>query len=326
MLTVLVIDDDSTILLLLEAYLKSVGLRCLTADAGRRGLELFFQEAPDVVLCDLSMPGLDGLGVLAEVKQASPLTPFVVFSGTSDLRRAVEALRLGAWDYLLKPLPDLELLPPLLARLEERAQLLREKERYQTRLEDEVRERTTQLVEKLHEKDLLLAEVHHRVRNNLQMVQAILGLQIDQAQGPAKLALADAQARLQVLALVQEQLYDRDRAPLVRARQWFPGLVHHLLSAHGHTPDLDLVLHIEERDLVPGQAIVCGLVLSEVLRSLPPGPRLEVWLRGWGKGFEMELAASGPFPAPVPELARNLALYHGGDLTIESGVLRFTLG
>lgn len=326
MLTVLVIDDDSTILLLLEAYLKSVGLQCLTADDGRRGLELFFQEAPDVVLCDLSMPGLDGLGVLAEVKRASPLTPFVVFSGTSDLRRAVEALRLGAWDYLLKPLPDLELLPPLLARLEERAQLLREKERYQTRLEDEVRERTAQLVEKLHEKDLLLAEVHHRVRNNLQMVQAILGLQIDQAQGPAKLALTDAQARLQVLALVQEQLYDRDRAPLVRARQWLPGLVNHLLSAHGRTTGLDLVLHIEERDLIPGQAIVCGLVLSEVLGGLPPGPCLEVWLRGWGKGLELDLVASRPFLAPVPELARNLALYHGGDLTIESGVLRLTLG
>lgn len=324
MLTVLVIDDDSTILLLLKAYLDSVGFHCLTASDGTAGLETFVDQNPDVVLCDLSMPGMDGLAVLAEVRRTSPLTPFVVFSGTSDVRRAVEALKRGAWDYLLKPLPDLELLPPLLSRLEERAQLLREKERYQTRLEAEVKERTAQLVEKLREKDLLLAEVHHRVRNNLQIVQTILGLEWDQTQGTEREALGAAQARLQVLALVQDQLYDRDRAPLVRAEDWFPGLVNHLLSAHGLTAGLDLVIDVEERVLAPGQAIVCGLVLYEVLGSLSPGLRLRVWLRGRVEGgVEVGLEASKPFA--VPPLARDLAVHHGGSLEAEGGVVRLTL-
>lgn len=279
MRTVQIIDDDSTILLLLSSYLQQEGYRVVTAADGREGLDQFLVERPDVVLCDLSMPGLGGLEVLAEVKRRSPLTPFVVFSGTSDIAQAVEALRQGAWDYLLKPLPGLELLPPLLHRMKERAILLREKELAQSRLEEQVRVRTAQLVRQLREKDLLLAEVHHRVKNNLQIILVLLGLQHDHSDSEAvKAALSATCDRIHALALVQEEMHDADHATLVDAQGYITGMVHHLLSAHALTSRVDLTLNIENLALAPTQAFTTGLVLNELMAGLArlPAPS-EPW-------------------------------------------------
>jgi len=267
--TILMIDDDATILLLLSAYLTQEGYRVITAPDGRAGLEQFTAERPDIVLCDLTMPGLGGLGVLAEVKRRSPLTPFVVFSGTNDLSLAVEALRQGAWDYLLKPLPGLELLPPLLDRMKERALFLREKEQAQARLEEQIKVRTAQLLRQLKEKDLLIAEVHHRVKNNLQIILVLLGLQQDHSDEPAvKEAIQASCDRVHALAMVQEEMHDADHATLVDAPGYLTGMVHHLLSAHGLTGQVDLRLDIEALSLAPGQAFTTGLVLNELMSGV----------------------------------------------------------
>lgn len=299
MATILIIDDDPTICLLLSSFLKQVGYRVVTAPDGRAGLEQFTAERPDFVLCDLAMPGLGGLGVLAEVRRRSPMTPFVVFSGTSDIAQAVEALRQGAWDYLLKPLPDLQLLPPLLARMEERAVFLREKELYQSRLEEQIRVRTAQLVRQLNEKDLLLAEVHHRVKNNLQIILVLLGLQQDHASAPeVKQAIQASCDRVHALAMVQEEMHDGEHATLVAAQGYVTGMVHHLLSAHGLTPQLSLELEVEDLALPPGQAFTCGLVLNELLTALAqPGPPTAPWslslvFRGVVGGIELTLTES----------------------------------
>ena len=278
MQTILIIDDDPIILELMSAYLTQRGFRAVTAPDGRAGLEVFAAERPDAVLCDLSMPELGGLGVLAEVKRRSPLTPFVVVSGTSDINLAVEALRQGAWDYLLKPLPGLELLPPLLARMEERALFLREKELYQSRLEEQIKVRTTQLLRQLREKDLLLAEVHHRVKNNLQIILILLGLQYDHSTDPAVRSALDAsQNRIHALAMVQEEMYDPDHATLVNARHYGTGLIHHLLSAHDLTAQVDLKIEIEDLALSPGLAFTCGLVLNELMAALAVPPAKGPW-------------------------------------------------
>lgn len=285
------IDDDATILLLLSTYLGQKGYRVVTATDGHSGLEQFTAERPDIVLCDLTMPGLGGLGVLAEVKRRSPLTPFVVFSGTSDLSLAVEALRQGAWDYLLKPLPGLELLPPLLDRMKERALFLREKEQAQSRLEDQIKVRTAQLIRQLKEKDLLLAEVHHRVKNNLQIILVLLGLQEDHSDDPAvKKAIQASCDRVHALAMVQEEMHDADHATLVDAPGYLSGMVHHLLSAHRLTALVDLKLDIEALSLAPGTAFTTGLVLNELMSGLaragvPEHPwTLEVRFRAVGPG------------------------------------------
>jgi len=297
--TILIIDDDPVILEILSIYLGREGYATVTALDGKLGLEVFFRQTVDVVLCDLTMPGLGGLGVLAEVKKKSPLTPFVVFSGSNDVGSAVEALRQGAWDYLLKPLPGLELLLPLLDRLEERAALLREKELYQNHLEDQIKLRTAQLRRQLKEKDLLLAEVHHRVKNNLQIILVLLGLEHDHSTDPAvKEALASHQTRIHALAMVQEEMRDPDHATLVNARSYGTGLIHHLLSGHNLTSQVELSLDLDDLFLAPGQAFTLGLVVNELMSCLSAEAKPR---DRWSLAFALKPGAPGTVVLTVTE-------------------------
>jgi CheY-like chemotaxis protein len=107
---VLVIEDDLQFRLTLTAYLEDSGYTVLEAADGLEGLEVFTRARPDIVLTDLRMPKLDGLGVIAAVKARSPSTPVIAFTGTRDPLAEENALRLGAWGCLLKPMEDLSVL------------------------------------------------------------------------------------------------------------------------------------------------------------------------------------------------------------------------
>jgi len=105
--TVLVIEDDPQYRLTLTAYLEDSGYTVLEAANGLEGLEVFNRARPDIVLADLRMPKLDGLGVIAAVKARSPATPVIAITGTRDLLAEEDALGLGAWSCLFKPIEDL---------------------------------------------------------------------------------------------------------------------------------------------------------------------------------------------------------------------------
>ena len=108
--TVLIIDDEEMIRLTLGAYLEDSGYRVIEAADGREGVELFLSRKPDIVLTDLRMPRLDGLGVIAAVKAHSPVTPVIVITGTGDEGAERETVALGAWGCLFKPFIDLGIL------------------------------------------------------------------------------------------------------------------------------------------------------------------------------------------------------------------------
>ena len=98
----LVVDDDETIRdtlyeLLSENYI------CQTAETAEKAIARLQADTYDVVLTDISMPGLSGLELLGQVRQRFPNTPVIVISGISDKEHAQGLIRLGAFDYLLKP-------------------------------------------------------------------------------------------------------------------------------------------------------------------------------------------------------------------------------
>src|SRR5690349_14118684 len=92
---ILIIDDDSAIRDMLAYYLRSRGFNALTASEGRSGIEICRNSKPGAVLCDLRMPGMDGLAVLAELTRDFPELPVLVVSGTGDLGDAIQTLKLG---------------------------------------------------------------------------------------------------------------------------------------------------------------------------------------------------------------------------------------
>ncbi|MDC7242367.1 MAG: response regulator [Spirochaetales bacterium] len=142
---VLVIDDEPVLRQVLQFYLEDNDYDVLTAENGRAGIETALKERPDIVLTDLKMPEADGLAVLAAVNEMDPEVPVIVISGANRMDDAVQALRLGAWDYLIKPIQDLEILEHTLKKVMEKSILLKENRRYKEHLEELVQERTEEL-------------------------------------------------------------------------------------------------------------------------------------------------------------------------------------
>ncbi len=142
---ILTIDDEKIIRDSFRYFLEDQGYPVLEAENGRIGLEIFHREHPDLVMVDLRMPEMDGLEVLATVTRVQPDTPIIIISGTGVLSDVVAALQLGAWDYLLKPVHDLNILQHAVVKALERAQLIKENRAYSTHLEEMVRIRTQQL-------------------------------------------------------------------------------------------------------------------------------------------------------------------------------------
>jgi serine phosphatase RsbU (regulator of sigma subunit) len=132
---ILTIEDEKTIRDGIVAYLEDSGYTMLVANDGPSGLDIFRHEHPDVVLCDLRLPGMDGLDVLSAITTESPQTPVIVVSGVSLLDYAVQALKRGAWDYVTKPIHDMAVLERAVRRVIDHAELLRQNREYHENLQ-----------------------------------------------------------------------------------------------------------------------------------------------------------------------------------------------
>lgn len=132
---ILVIDDDAAVRDSLGLSLGESGYDVIEAADGKLGLEQFFEYRPDVVLCDLRMPQVDGMSVLKELSERAPETPIIVISGAGVMADVVEALRLGASDYFIKPIADMAVLEHSIRRCLEEVHLRRDNIRYREQLE-----------------------------------------------------------------------------------------------------------------------------------------------------------------------------------------------
>lgn len=134
--TILVVEDEQYVRESLTAYLEDNDFRVLAAENGQVGLELFRSRQPDIVMTDLRMPVMDGFALVEAISAHSALTPIVVVSGVGAVDEAVRAMRLGAWDYLSKPIVNLDELQITLENCLERARTKRELERLRKHLSE----------------------------------------------------------------------------------------------------------------------------------------------------------------------------------------------
>ena len=114
---ILIIDDDPAIREVITDYLASKNFIPLAAEEGRAGLDVFAKENPDLVLLDLRLPGMDGLEVLSHLNTNSPETPVIIISGQGTLKDAIAALKKGAWDYITKPISEMQILDIAIQRV-----------------------------------------------------------------------------------------------------------------------------------------------------------------------------------------------------------------
>lgn len=104
---ILIIDDDQDILALLKRFLTKNGYEVETTHNGANGEKLLDSFEPDLVMCDYRLDDMDGSVLLSKIKERKPDLPVIIITGYSDLRTAVKVVRLGAFDYVTKPLiPD----------------------------------------------------------------------------------------------------------------------------------------------------------------------------------------------------------------------------
>lgn len=117
---ILVIDDSPEILALFSEYLKAEGFEVETSGDGATGVEMIEKKSYDLIVTDLKMPGMDGMKVLEFAMNHSPDSICIILTGYGTVKNAVEAIKLGAFDYLTKPVKMDEILVTMQRALEYR--------------------------------------------------------------------------------------------------------------------------------------------------------------------------------------------------------------
>ena len=106
---ILVIDDEKNIRTTLTKCLRAEGYEVTAAINGEDGLEKLSEEDFDLILLDMKLPGMDGIEVLRRIRESHPFTPAIMITAYGTVESAVEAMKLGAVDYLNKPFPPEEI-------------------------------------------------------------------------------------------------------------------------------------------------------------------------------------------------------------------------
>jgi two-component sensor histidine kinase len=241
----------------------------------------------DLILSADALPDCDGTAALTLARERQPDVPFILLSSTLGEEQAVDCVLRGATDFVLKQRPN-RLVPAILRALTEAgAQQHRREAEAALRLSEErlSEERLRQaqamqditerqqveaaLRDSLRDKDVLLQEIHHRVKNNLQIVSSLLHLQTDQAAQPTvKAVFKEAQRRVLSMALIHESLYRSPNLAQVNLAEYIETLCTHVFRSFGvDGAQIKLVTRLEPVALGLEQAVPCGLIVNELLSN-----------------------------------------------------------
>ncbi|WP_165820222.1 sensor histidine kinase [Microvirga sp. KLBC 81] len=253
-LRILLLEDSALDAELVTEALSAAGL---SVSMERVVLEEDFSRALrdgewDLVLADYLLPGFDGLNALALVRGQRPELPFVFVSGALGEEIAVEALKRGATDYVIKD--RLDRLPGTVLRALAEARERTEKRQAQEALQKLLDERTA-----------LLHELDHRVKNNLQLLMSLIGIEIRHAEDEAtSRVLERMRERLQALGAAHRDLYDKNGSSRFDASNFARGICEELTTAVSGvtiTPEFD----VENIEVEAAKAAPMALLFNEII-------------------------------------------------------------
>lgn len=245
----------------------------------------------DAVISDYSLPMFTGLDALYIIQEKGVDLPFILVSGVIGEERAVEAMKAGVHDYIMKgnyprlvpalerELKDAEVrrkrreaeeaLHQAYAELEDRViQRTAELEKTYTVLQQAHKELAKQMEERtreLREKEVLIKEIHHRVKNNLQVISSLVSLQANNAADETvREGLHDLTYRVRSMALVHEKLYQSADLARIDFAEYSRSLMNSLLHAQKSSAAVRLTFNLEQVLLPVDIAVPCGLILNEL--------------------------------------------------------------
>jgi len=226
----------------------------------RLGLALNYlaKGGVDIVLLDLGLPDENGMETVRRVRKLAPDVPLVVLTGRDDDAAVAEAMLEGAQDYLVKGQIENRALPRALKYAIERFRLLSKAGLTNRELERRVQE-----------KDLLLSEIHHRVKNSLQVVSSLLNLEAARIQDPVvSEMLITTQNRVRSMALIHQTLYQSKDFAEVDFNAFLQSFVPTLVQSYSiHPGQIALEFHVAEVRLPIDAAVPCGLIVNELISN-----------------------------------------------------------
>ena len=292
---ILILEDVAFDAELIEYELRREGVKFLSKRVETK--ESFISELeelrPDLILADHSLPKFDGLSALKIANKECPYIPFLFVSGKIGEEFAVNALKEGATDYIFKN--NLSKLVPAIQRAlkechekieREKAQKALRKAHFE--LEQQVLERTkalsrvnddlraemgererieTKLKKSLEEKEILLKEIHHRVKNNLQIISSLLNLQSRYINDEEMLDIyKESQNRVKSMAIIHEKLYQSEDLARIDFGDYVKSLVMDLFNSYG-VNNIEPDINIRDVLLDINTAIPCGLIVNELVTN-----------------------------------------------------------
>jgi two-component sensor histidine kinase/CheY-like chemotaxis protein len=266
---VVMVDDSSADRNLCRILLEEVHgptLQFFEEQRAAAGLHTCRRIQPDCLLLDYKLPEMTGLQFLQHLREDAPGDPefaVVMLTGWASEQVAVDAMKAGAQDYLVKDRITADGLSLAVQKAMQKVSLLRV-----------LREERDRLARSLAEKEVLLKEVHHRVKNNLQVVASLLRLQAASMGSPElAAALEESQHRLESMAMIHEQLYESGDLREVDLAKHATQLMGNLFASYGVDP-----VRIRGRVAIPltpnepllldvHRAIPAGLILNELVSN-----------------------------------------------------------
>lgn len=237
----------------------------------------------NLVITDYQLRWNDGLTVLREIKSRYPNCPVIMFTDSGSQEIAVEAMKSGLDDYIIKS-------PRHYVRLPAAVRSALEQSKAKEVLQAETIERQKvekQLRDSLREKEVLLKEIHHRVKNNLQIISSLLNLQADYLKDEQAIEIFRvSQNRIDSMSLIHEKLYKSRDLARINLAEYIQDLVASLFNAYEVNPEaITLKISVDNVLLSIDVAVPCGLMLNELIlnsikHAFPDGRSGEICILG----------------------------------------------
>ncbi|MBW0435679.1 histidine kinase dimerization/phosphoacceptor domain -containing protein [Leptospira yasudae] len=372
---ILIVDDNQDNLWVMEKILANPELDLIKASSGEEALKALLNPVDfALIFMDIYMPGMDGFETASLIRQREKCASIPIIFLTAYATNETwlfKGYSLGAVDFLIKPIApeiltskasvfvDLHRKNKTLMLQEE---LLRESH---DQLEQRVEERTSELnrvnrellseiaerermeealKNSLQEKEVLLREIHHRVKNNLQIVSSILSLQGNYITDGKSLAMfEDAQSRIRSIALIHELLYQSKDLARMDFKDYLENLVKNLFRTYRVDKHIEYDIEADTLYLSLDTAIHCGLIVTELVTNAfkygfkdRDKGKISIKIKGFDDGFVIVVQDDGVgFPEGLDfnqtdslglKLVNILSQQIGANLELErSNGTKFTL-